>query len=66
MIRDALKKLTQDQYNEIMEAFNDEISYIIKLDGGEYIAVHFTPDPRIYTEKDRTEYWSAGEYNEDK
>lgn len=60
MIRELLNSLKHEDYAAIMEAFNNELAYIITLDDGRYIAVHFTPDPDKHDEKERSTYWSAG------
>ena len=60
MIRELLAELTQEQRDEIMEAFNSEISHVLVL-GEKYLAVHFTPDPSKHKEIERSTYWSCGE-----
>jgi len=59
MIRELLNSLDDDQRAEIMEAFNTEISHVLFLEDN-YLAVHFTPDPSKYDEKERSTYWSCG------
>jgi hypothetical protein len=59
MISEILKKLPQDQQKAIREAFDSEVSFMLKLKDGYFLGVHLLPH-EDYTIIEQVGVWTYG------
>ena len=62
MLKQLIKELSPVDHATLMEAFNNETSLMIRINGNKYIGVHLTENSSL-DEEERCGVWSYGEIN---
>lgn len=61
MIKELLATLSKDKLKDLMQAFNSEMPYILVLDNGSFLAVHYASPPNGFIVTEQKGCWMYGQ-----